>query len=69
MACWPRPMKPMLILSLALPFLPLAGANKGASRALAADGIISADVPNAERRKKLRREMLLLILYRFNVFS
>jgi hypothetical protein len=57
-------MKPMLILSLALPFFALVGANKGASRALAADGIISADVPNAERRKKLRREILLLIEYK-----
>ena len=36
--------------------------RQAASRALAAEGSIRADVPNAERRKKLRREMLLLII-------
>ena len=61
MACWPKPIKPRLILSLALPFF-FEGAKRGASKALAADGIIIADVPNAERRKKLRREILFIIL-------
>jgi hypothetical protein len=60
-------MKPRLILSLALPFF-FAGANKGASRAFAAEGIIMADVPNADNRKKLRREMLLLIIWCFKVY-
>ena len=49
------------MISLALPFF-LAGANKGASKAFAADGIIMADVPKAERRRKLRREILVIIL-------
>ena len=69
MACWPKPMKPRLILSLALPFLALAGANYGLSKALAADGIIMADVPKADRRKKLRLEMLLLIDSDFKVLN
>jgi hypothetical protein len=67
MACWPKPMKPMLIWSFALPFLAFAGA--GATLAAMDEGSINAEVPKAESRKKLRREMFALIILNLRFFG
>jgi hypothetical protein len=53
-------MKPMLILSLALPFLEALAAGMAASTA---EGIIIADAPSAEKRKKFLLEMLIVITF------
>ena len=54
MACWPRPIKPMLILSFAVFFLAAAGA---ADALIIPAGIMMPAAPIAEALKKSLRTM------------